>query len=143
MGSETCIKATVGAVVEREGLILLEKRNNEPFYGKWCIPGGHIDFGEGVEAAVCREVEEETGYRVTRAEFFSYYTEYYPEINWHAVALIFRTEVEGSPRRQEAEVQEMAWFTPEDLHKLEFAFQHEQILNDYLDHRRGKRPRRP
>jgi 8-oxo-dGTP diphosphatase len=138
MSERHCIKATVGAVVERDGLLLLEKRNNEPFKGKWCIPGGHIDFGEGVEDAVKREVEEETGYRVTEAEFFGYYTEYYPRLKWHAVALIFHTAVEGNPRRQEAEVQEMAWFTPEDLHKLEFAFEHERILRDYLDRRAGK-----
>lgn len=35
MAEPHCIKATVGAVVERDGLLLLEKRNNEPFYGKW------------------------------------------------------------------------------------------------------------
>ncbi len=138
MTEQHCIKATVGAIVEREGLLLLEKRNNEPFFGKWCLPGGHIDFGESVEAAVRREVQEETGYQVTAARFFNYYTEYYPQLNWHAVALMFHTTVEGTPFRQEAEVQEMAWFTPEDLHKVEFAFEHERILNDFLDWQAGK-----
>lgn len=46
------VKATVGAIVTQGDTILLELRNHEPFYNHWCIPGGHIDFGETVESAV-------------------------------------------------------------------------------------------
>ncbi|HEX9262030.1 MAG TPA: NUDIX hydrolase [Candidatus Bathyarchaeia archaeon] len=50
----------VGGVIIDEGKILLEKRKNEPGRGKWTIPGGLVDLGEGLEQAVVREVEEET-----------------------------------------------------------------------------------
>jgi mutator protein MutT len=54
----------VGAIILSEGKILLEKRKNEPGRGKWSIPGGVVDVGEGLEQAVIREVKEETGLEV-------------------------------------------------------------------------------
>ena len=51
----------VGAVVFRGAEVLLIKRGKPPFEGKWSIPGGRVEFGEPLEAAVRREVLEETG----------------------------------------------------------------------------------
>jgi len=48
-------------VVVNEKHILLVKRLIKPFKGYWTLPGGHVDFGERLEEAVCREVLEETG----------------------------------------------------------------------------------
>jgi ADP-ribose pyrophosphatase YjhB (NUDIX family) len=50
----------VGAVIISRGKILLEKRKNEPSKGKWTIPGGLVELGETLEAAVIREAREET-----------------------------------------------------------------------------------
>ncbi len=40
---------------------MLIKRLNEPFKGHYALPGGIVEYGERVEDAVLREVEEETG----------------------------------------------------------------------------------
>ncbi len=40
--------------------ILLIKRKNEPFRGKFAFPGGFVDYGEDPEKAVLRELKEET-----------------------------------------------------------------------------------
>jgi 8-oxo-dGTP diphosphatase len=131
-----CIKATVGAVVEKEGRILLARRNHEPFYNHWCIPGGHIEYGEEVEEAMLRELQEETGISASSEEsrFFGYYTEYYPELEWHAVALIFAVHPGPSEEiaRQEAEVKELRWYTPQEITELSMAFEHGRIVEDYL-----------
>lgn len=126
-----CVKATVGALVESDGRLLLEKRNNEPFADRWCIPGGHIDFGETVEKALIREVHEETGLQVINYSFFNYYSEYYPELDWHAVALIFVVYTTGSLKKQAEEVKELKWFTREEMHNLDFAFEHRRIVEDF------------
>jgi len=126
-----CIKATVGALIESDGKLLLEKRNHEPFYDHWCIPGGHIDYGETVEKALIREVKEETGLQVINYSFFNYYTEYYNELDWHAVALIFVVYTTGSLKLQPEEVQELRWFTREEMSSLPFAFEHRQIVDDF------------
>lgn len=51
----------VGAVVVEGGRVLLVQRGREPLKGHWSLPGGLIEVGESLQAAVIREVEEETG----------------------------------------------------------------------------------
>ena len=48
--------------------VLLVKRKNEPFAGKWALPGGFIDMAETLEETARRELQEETGITVKRLE---------------------------------------------------------------------------
>ncbi|MCF8370370.1 MAG: NUDIX hydrolase [Bacteroidales bacterium] len=56
---------TVDAVVFRKKEsgweVLLIQRGNEPFKGMWAFPGGFVDMDEELDAAVRRELSEETG----------------------------------------------------------------------------------
>ncbi len=49
----------IGAVIIQDGKIALIKRGNEPGKGKWSIPGGLVELGENLPAAVIRETKEE------------------------------------------------------------------------------------
>lgn len=54
----------VGAVVlDARGRVLLVRRRHPPSAGEWSLPGGHVEPGETPEAAVAREVLEETAVR--------------------------------------------------------------------------------
>jgi ADP-ribose pyrophosphatase YjhB (NUDIX family) len=44
--------------------VVLVKRRFEPLAGQWSLPGGALEVGETLEAAIAREVEEETGLTV-------------------------------------------------------------------------------
>lgn len=55
-GPELC----VGAVVVRDGAILLIRRGSPPGEGLWSVPGGRVNKGETLAEAVRRELREET-----------------------------------------------------------------------------------
>ena len=56
------MQACVGAVVlDDAGRLLLVRRRNSPGRGLWSVPGGRVEPGEALAAAVAREVREETG----------------------------------------------------------------------------------
>ena len=51
----------VGAIVVDDGRVLLVRRGRAPLQGEWSVPGGAVEVGEALPAAVQREVLEETG----------------------------------------------------------------------------------
>ena len=50
----------VGAVILDEDRVLLVQRGQEPLKGEWSLPGGAVEIGETLQAALIREVREET-----------------------------------------------------------------------------------
>lgn len=54
----------VGAIVVRDGALLMVQRANDPGAGLWSLPGGRVEHGEYLAAALRREVAEETGLEV-------------------------------------------------------------------------------
>jgi 8-oxo-dGTP diphosphatase len=51
----------VGAVVVDDGRLLLVQRGRGAGAGRWSVPGGRVEPGETLAAAVVRELREETG----------------------------------------------------------------------------------
>lgn len=56
-------EVAVGAVVVRDGRLLLVRRGRGVGAGRWSLPGGRVQPGESLAAAVARELAEETGLR--------------------------------------------------------------------------------
>ena len=54
----------VSAAIFREGNVLVVRRAVSPAKGFYSLPGGRVEFGESLHAALHREVDEETGLRI-------------------------------------------------------------------------------
>jgi len=55
------VPAVCAVVRSADGRVLLVQRKIPPRQGEWCLPGGFMELGETPEAAVLRELAEETG----------------------------------------------------------------------------------
>ena len=55
------VEVAVGAVIRRHDELLLIQRAHAPQAGRWSVPGGRVEPGEGLHAALRREVLEEVG----------------------------------------------------------------------------------
>ena len=59
----------VSGAIFRDGKVLLVRRSRSPGNGFYSFPGGSVEFGESLETALHREVDEETGLRIEILEF--------------------------------------------------------------------------
>jgi len=60
MHDSNSIQLGVGAIVFKDDAVLLVKRKNPPNQNQWAIPGGKVNYGETLKAAIEREILEET-----------------------------------------------------------------------------------
>jgi ADP-ribose pyrophosphatase YjhB (NUDIX family) len=65
-------EVAVGAVVLRDGQLLLVRRGHGPAAGEWSLPGGRVRLGEEVHEATVRETQEETGIDVVVERFLGW-----------------------------------------------------------------------
>ena len=80
----------VGAIVFRDGAVLLVKRGAEPNRGRWSLPGGSLEIGETVEAGAVRETREETGVDVQPLRVLdvcNFIERKDGEVRWHYVLI--------------------------------------------------------
>jgi ADP-ribose pyrophosphatase YjhB (NUDIX family) len=68
----TTPEVAVGAVAVRDDALLLVRRGRGPAAGEWSVPGGRVEPGETLHAAVVREVLEETGLEVVVDRFLGW-----------------------------------------------------------------------
>ncbi len=121
---------TVDAIIElKSGIILIERSN--PPYG-WALPGGFVDYGESLEEAVVREAKEETGVDFIDIKQFHTYSKPGRDPRFHTISTVFVGEGKGKPKfGDDAKGLKIVSF--DELMKLEYAFDHKNVIRDYLE----------
>ncbi|MEM0266059.1 MAG: NUDIX hydrolase [Archaeoglobaceae archaeon] len=122
------ITLTVDAIIPYERKIVLVKRRNEPFKDFYALPGGIVEYGETVENAVLREVEEETGLKGKIHSLVGVYSDPNRDPRGHFVSICFIVIPIGGELRSGSDAKEVALFSLHELPKL--AFDHERMIKD-------------
>ncbi|MDP1884372.1 MAG: NUDIX domain-containing protein [Candidatus Moranbacteria bacterium] len=109
---ESLPKVGVITCVIKEGKVLFGKRKNSPGAGTWCLPGGHLEFGESWEEGARREIFEETGLGVENIRLWTVTNEVFPEEREHYVMVWMVADCgSGEPRLKEPEkFERWDWF---------------------------------
>lgn len=84
----------VAVALEHQGRVLLvrHQKGNRTY---WLVPGGGVEYGESVQQAAIREMEEETGLRVEMGDLVLVAETLAPDLSRHVVHLIFRGRTSG------------------------------------------------
>jgi 8-oxo-dGTP diphosphatase len=125
-------KLAVDCIILIDGRVLLIHRRNPP-HG-WALPGGFVEYGETVEDAVRREMNEETGLDLQNLRQFRVYSDPGRDARGHVVSVVFTARGVGKPEAGD----DADRYRLIDLNAVpegELVFDHAQILRDFRESR--------
>jgi 8-oxo-dGTP diphosphatase len=129
-------KPTTGALVVRDGRVMLARRGVAPAMGAWDIPGGFLQHGEHPEAGLARELLEETGAEIRPTALIGMYVDVYgdddePDPDF-ILNIYYEAEVVAGEPVAADDVAELVWFAPEEVPETGWAFAHSpQVIADW------------
>ncbi len=120
-------------VIKIKRIVLIE-RGKAPF-GK-AIPGGKVEYGETVENAVRREMMEEVNLNLNDLKQFHVYSDPTRDFRHHSVEVTHIAKAYQNPQAGDDAAKAFI-IKLEDIPWNELAFDHAQILKDYMEWRNG------
>jgi len=114
---EHIVTSVVAVIIDERERVLLTKRSIPPFKNMWVMPGGKIDLGEPILAALQREVDEEVGLEVEVGSLIDVFEHVTPgEGNCHYIILFYRCRpVHFELVHNQDEVLEAIWVPRHEL----------------------------
>ncbi|MGK7890839.1 MAG: NUDIX hydrolase [Leptolyngbyaceae cyanobacterium] len=114
-----------------DGRIVLIKRRDT---NQWALPGGVIDWGEDIRTTVYREMEEETGLKVTQIRrLVGVYSQPLRDPRFHSVCIVVEADVDGSFDVQDTlEIKDIQAFSQEEIPLDDLSHDHGEQLRDYF-----------
>jgi ADP-ribose pyrophosphatase YjhB (NUDIX family) len=130
------------AVIEGEDhLILLINEEDTPYHKWWVIPGGYVKPDETVEQAITREVEEETGSKVTPTKLIGIYDDflYDNDEKIHHVIIAYQVDVIGGRIIFSQEAKTYKWLSiPKTFASVEVPDVFKRIFQDFEKQKAAK-----
>ena len=108
----TMIRCISEVILSKGPRVLMVKALRGFSKGYWNIPGGFMDYGEGPEAGVEREAEEEIGADVVLDGLLNIYVSGFPGKPAYTLGFVFKGHVTSEQfRLKPDEIEDVAWFT--------------------------------
>jgi 8-oxo-dGTP diphosphatase len=115
-------------VFDPGGRLLLIRRKNLPFRGRYALPGGYVEYGETTEYAAARELAEETGLVAANVSLLGVYSDPHRDPRGHVVSIAYRIAVAGYDLRAGDDAADAAFVA--DWEDLDLAFDHRKMVED-------------
>lgn len=120
-------EVAVGLIFDRDGRVLLGQRPaGKPYAGWWEFPGGKLEAGESVAAALARELHEELGIEVRSSQPWIVREHSYPHAR---VRLHFRLVFDWTGEPVAREGQAFGWTRPDAIDRKPLLPATEPILS--------------
>ena len=116
-------------VQDEENRILLGQRNKDPLRGFWVIPGGKIHAFESIAEAAVRELEEETGLKVSVGDPFKVYEVVNPP-NEHRIVIYSWAKVVGGTPKASDDLLDVRFFSAQELPYISLTPLVRRVLED-------------
>ena len=112
-------QVAVSAAIFRDDKILLVRRARSPAKGFYSLPGGRVEFGETLHAALHREVDEETALRIEIMGLAGW-REVVPETSGggHYLIMSFAARWSAGEVVLNEELDDFRWLSPDALGDL-------------------------
>ena len=121
-------KITADGIIINDDEIVLIKRKNDPFKGKWALPGGYVEYGESTEEAVKREVFEETGLKTNISKLVGVYSDPSRDPRGHTITVVYLLNALDWEFRAGDDASDVKLFKLQNLPDL--SFDHELIIKE-------------
>ncbi len=107
----------IGVIVIKDDKVLLGKRKNTHGEGRWCFPGGHLEFNEELEDCAIREVGEETGLKIENIKFFTITNDIFTKEKKHYITIFMVSDYDsGNVELKEPDkFEKWGWFSWDKL----------------------------
>jgi len=126
------IVAQKAIIYNEEGKILTIRRSeNSPRPLTWDLPGGNLEFGEGLEFSILREIEEETGIEVEKLFLINVF-ENPDSINLFRVTIGYKTKAKNTNVVLSHEHVDFKWVTPEEFISLDIYEPHRKLVEQFM-----------
>ena len=126
----------VGAVIVDEGKVVLVKRRHEPLAGRWSLPGGTLEVGETLKAAVIREMREETGLEVEVGPLLEVFDRIIPDeaqrVRYHFVLVDYLCWPVGGRLQANSDVEEAVLVSPDAFFQYNLTENAEAVITQAL-----------
>jgi len=119
----------VSAAIFRDGKILLVRRAKSPARGFYSLPGGRVEFGETLHAALHREVAEETALKVEIVDLAAW-REVMPETGGggHYLIMSFAARWSAGEPVLNDELDDYKWLAPDAVGELKMTFGLQEVI---------------
>lgn len=118
-------------VFNSDGALLLIRRRNAPFKGRFALPGGFLEYGETTETGARRELMEETGIKAKSLRLVGVYSDPKRDPRGHTISLAYLAIVGANAKPKAGDDAATAEFVS-DWRKVKLAFDHRKIVADAL-----------